>query len=83
MFKKQIDFSEKEMALQNMLAARDELNRAMQMFNYATDEYFEIANTELTIAELKYNVAIQKLKKLCEDKVDIPSIGIIHSYATV
>jgi hypothetical protein len=80
MFKKKIEFSEKDAALKEMLAARNELERARQMFNYATNEYFEIANTELTIAELKYNVAFTKLKKLCADKVDLPSIGIIHSY---
>jgi hypothetical protein len=63
MFKKKIEFSEKDAALKEMLAARNELERARQMFNYATNEYFEIANTELTIAELKYNVAFTKLKK--------------------
>lgn len=81
MFKKKIEFSEKDVALQEMLAARNELERAKQMFNYANDEYFEIANTELTIAELKYNVAFQKLKILCADGVNLPSIGVIYSYA--
>ena len=81
MFKKKIEFSEKDAALQEMLAARNELERAKQMFNYANDEYFEIANTELTIAELKYNVTFQKLKILCADGVNLPSIGVIYSYA--
>ena len=81
MFKKKIEFSEKDAALQEMLAARNELERAKQMFNYANDEYFEIANTELTVSELKYNFAFQKLKILCADGVNLPSIGIIYSYA--
>lgn len=81
MFKKKIEFSEKDVALQEMLAARNELERVKQMFNYAEEEYFEIANTELTIAELKYDVAFKKLKKLCADGKDLPRIGIIYSYA--
>lgn len=81
MFRKKNDFSEGEMALQNLLNARSELERAKQMFDYAEDAYFEIANTELTIAELKYNVAFKKLKKLYADGVVIPQMQNYKSYA--
>lgn len=80
MFRKKNDFFEGEMALQNLLNARSELERAKQMFDYAEDAYFEIANTELTIAELKYNVAFQKLKKLCIDGIVIPKMQNYKSY---
>lgn len=80
MFRKKNDFSEGEMALQNLLNARSELERAKQMFDYAEDAYFEIANAELTIAELKYNVAFKKLKKLCADGVIIPQMQNYKSY---
>lgn len=83
MFKKKNEFSEKDIALRDMLAAREELARAEQMFDYANDDYFEIANTDLTIAQLKYDNAIKKLKKLCEDGKDIPQMNTIKSYATV
>lgn len=82
MFKKKNEFSEKDIALMNMLAAKEELMRAKQMFDYANDDYFEIANNDLTIAQLKYDNAIKKLKKLCEDGKDIPQMNTIKSYAT-
>ena len=51
--------------------------------NYAEDKYFEIANTELTVAELKYDVAFKKLKMLCADGVAVPQMQIYKSYETV
>lgn len=80
MFKKEKVLIEGEMALENLLEARAELERAKQMFNYAEDAYFEIANTELTIAELKYDVAFKKLKKLCADGITVSQMQIYKSY---
>ena len=74
---KQKVYSEKEMALMDMLEARDEYERAQDMFGWANEEYFEIANMELTIAKLRYEVAIKKLLMLCKDGKDIPKIGMI------
>ena len=74
---KQKVYSEKEAAMMDMLEARAELQRAEDMFGWANDEYFEIANMELTIAKLKYEVAIKKLLMLCKDGKDIPKIDII------
>jgi hypothetical protein len=76
MAKQKID-SEKEMALRAMLEARTELQRALDMFGWANEEYFEIANTELTIAKLKYEVASKKVLMLCKDGKNLPKIGII------
>ena len=76
---KQKVYSEKEMAMMDMLEARAELQRAEDMFGWANDEYFEIANMELTIAKLKYEVAIKKLRMLCKDSEDNPKIGIISA----
>lgn len=83
MFRKKIEFSETEIALQEMIEAKAELVRAEQMFNYANNEYFEIANDELTIAQLRYEVCFKKLKKLCKDNKDFPQMKIYKSYATV
>ena len=66
---KQKVYSEKEMAMMDMLEARAELQRAEDMFGWVNDEYFEIANMELTIAKLKYEVAIKKLLMLFCDNV--------------
>ena len=74
---KQKVYSEKEMAMMDMLEARAELQRAEDMFGWANDEYFEIANMELTIAKLKYEVSVKKVLMLCKDGKDIPRIGII------
>ena len=83
MFKKTKEYSIADNALQEMLKARAELARAKQMFDYAEDKYFEIANIELTIAELKYDVAFKKLKMLCADGVVAPQMQIYKSYETV
>ena len=74
---KQKIFSEKEMALTDMLQARAEYERACDMFGWANDEYFEIANMELTIAKLKYEVSVKKVLMLCKDGENLPRIGII------
>lgn len=72
--------SEKEMALKEMLEAREELKRVQDLFEWATDEYFEIANMELTIAKLKYEVSIKKVHMLCKDGENIPKIGVITKF---
>ena len=74
---KQKVYSEKEAAMMDFLDARAELERAEDMFGWANDEYFEIANMELTIAKLKYEVAFKKMMMLCKDGETNPKIGII------
>ena len=76
MAKKQV-FSEKENALMEMLEARNEYERVQTLFGWATDEYFEIANMELTIAKLKYEVSVKKVLMLCKDGENLPRIGCI------
>lgn len=82
-FKKKEQFSEVEIALEEMIAARNELTRVETLFNYVNDDYFEIANTELTIAKLKYDVAFKKLKMLCANGIAVPQMQIYKSYETV
>ena len=74
---KQKVYSEKEVAMMDFLNARAALERAEDMFGWANDEYFEIANMELTIAKLKYEVAFKKMMMLCKDGETNPKIGII------
>ena len=74
---KQKVYSEKEVAMMDFLDARAELERAEDMFGRANAEYFEIANMELTIAKLKYEVAFKKMMMLCKDGGTNPKIGII------
>ena len=74
---KQKVYSEKEMAMIEFLNAQAELQRAEDMFGWANEEYFEIANMELTIAKLKYEVALKKMMMLCKDGKDLPKINMI------
>ena len=83
MFRKKIEFSETEIALQEMVEAKAELARTEQMFNYANNEYFEIANDKLTIAQLRYDIAFKKLKMLCANGIVVPQMQTYKSYETV
>lgn len=49
---------------QEYLEAIDNLRLARQNFQYATPEYFEIANTELTIALTKVGACRKKFDAL-------------------
>ena len=72
--------NEKEIALMQMVEARDEYERAMGIFNFAVEEYFEIANMELTIAKLRYEVCVKKVRLLCKDGKDLPRMACIESF---
>ena len=50
-------------ALREIECAKDELKFAENAFNYALPDYFEIANMELTIAQMRLEVAIKKAAK--------------------
>ena len=50
-------------ALKEIEHAKNELKFAENAFNYALPDYFEIANMELTIAQMRLEVAIKKATK--------------------
>ena len=79
MAKKKV-LSEKEMALMEVIEAHKELKRVRELFNWAIDEYFEIANMELTIAQLKYEVSMKKVMLLCRDGENLPQMSTIMTY---
>ena len=79
MAKKKV-FSEKEVAMDEMLMARAEYERVQEMFNWVDDDYFEIACMELTVAKLKYELCMKKLLKLCKDGKNLPQIGYMEVY---
>jgi hypothetical protein len=83
--KKGIDFmakkkySEKEIILQEYVEARKELDRATQMFNFATAEFFDIANMELTIAEMRTKVCESKMRLICKSGETNPNFDLFYA----
>lgn len=53
-----------EIAVQEVFNASVAVRQAMSNFNNATPEYFIIANQELTTAQQRYSIAVQKVKML-------------------
>ena len=54
----------KESMMEELREARMNLLIAQDKFNYADEEYFEVANEELTIAQKRVNLCLQKIKNL-------------------
>ena len=57
----------KESMMEELREARMNLLIAQDKFNYADEEYFEVANEELTIAQKKVNLCLQKIKTLRDE----------------
>ena len=54
--------SEKEILLKEYEEAVSLLRIAEQNFEYASPEFFEVANQELTLARLKKDMVLKKMK---------------------
>ena len=54
--------SERELLLREYEEAVSYLRIAEQNFEYASPEFFEVANQELTLARLKNNMVLKKMK---------------------
>ena len=72
MFRKKKEPTEQDLALAEMIAARNKYEQALDNFNNADFDFFEIANSELTIAKLQLEVSILKLQKLYEVTKIVP-----------
>ena len=57
----------RESMMEELREARMNLLIAQDKFNYANEEYFEVANEELTIAQKKVNLCLQKIKNLRDE----------------
>jgi hypothetical protein len=79
MFKEKV-LTEQEIAVEEMFAAKDNYELALQNFNNADMDFFEIANKELTIAQLQLEVAISKLQKLKDKGYQIPSLSPFENF---
>ena len=62
MSNKNIMPSEKEILLKEYEEAFSLLRIAEQNFEYASPEFFEVANQELTVARLKNDAILKKMK---------------------
>ena len=59
---KSVVSSEKEILLKEYEEAVSLLRIAEQNFEYASPEFFEVANQELTLARLKKDMVLKKMK---------------------
>ena len=64
-------------AMKKFQDAKYELMCAESRFNYVHPDFFEIANTDLTIAQEAYKVAEARLHKLTAGQSDLPQYSII------
>ena len=62
MSNKNIIPSERELLLKEYKEAISHLRIAEQNFEYASPEFFEVANQELTLARLKNDMVLKKMK---------------------
>ena len=62
MSNKNIMPSERELLLKEYEEAVSLLRIAEQNFEYASPEFFEVANQELTVARLKNDMVLKKMK---------------------
>ena len=68
--------TEQEEAYLSMLEAKEKYIIAEKNFNNAIDDYFDIANAELTLAKINYELSFTKLKQLCKNTKEYPRISI-------
>ena len=71
--------TEQEMALAEVVTAQNKYEQAIQNFNHADPDFFEIANNELTVSKLQFEIAIAKLHKLCETTGEFPKVSPIKA----
>lgn len=69
----------RESMMEELREARVNLLVAQDKFNYADEEYFEVANEELTIAQKKVNLCLQKIKNLRGEDYTI-DIGVSSNW---
>ena len=58
------ELTEYERAVADVYDAKHEFQVAQSHFNNASDEFFDIANSQLTLATNKLNLAVQRARQL-------------------
>lgn len=59
--------SEREVLIEEIRIARNELQRARDNFNNCEPSFFEIANAELTVCKTNLDLLIKKSRMLTKD----------------
>ena len=70
-------FNEILAAMKDFQDAKYELMCAESRFNYVHPDFFEIANTDLTIAQEAFKVAEARLHKLTSGREGLPQYSIL------
>ena len=70
-------FNEILAAMKDFQDAKYELMCAESRFNYVHPDFFEIANTDLTIAQEAFKVAEARLHKLTGGREELPQYSIL------
>ena len=71
-------FNEIVNAMKEFQDAKYDLMCAESRFNYVHPDFFEIANTDLTIAQQRYENAERRLKMVCGGEDKVPQYAYLY-----
>ena len=62
---KPVELSERDVAILNYRKAQKEYYSALERLNWVDGDMFDIANEEVSVALMKFNVEAKKVKAIC------------------